>query len=292
MKGPVFLDPVWQRVWHWPAVANLVLGGTGAGFFLACLLVEGAGGPDAGAISPVVRLKWVGAVMVLTGFAAVALEAGRPSSARYLLGHLRTSWMSREVSLGLLFIGTAILDAVFARDILAFFGGLTASGFLLSQGMMVNRARAVAAWNLEIVPVHFVSSGLCLGCGMLLMGAAATGSPVAPQVLLVVLGLLVFNAMTWFAYVHFFADTRSGQATLVLRDLRSLLLTLGVGHLMPLGLIALLLGISGPDVRPLLQQGALGVAAAAILAGGVRQKSAIILQAYRLREVRGSRCAG
>jgi hypothetical protein len=200
--------------------------------------------------------------------------------------------MSREVLLGLLFVGTAVLDAVFARDILAIFGGITASGFLLSQGMMVNRARAVAAWNIEIVPVHFISSGLCLGCGILLMGAAAAGSPLAPQVLLLVLGFLIFNSMIWFGYVHFFADARSGQASLVLRDLRSLLLTLGVGHLVPLGLIAVLLGTFAADVRPVLLQGALGITAAAILAGGVWQKSAIILQAYRLREVRGSRCAG
>jgi len=200
--------------------------------------------------------------------------------------------MSREVLTGTLFTVAAVLDMLMSRALMEVLAGVAAAGFLLSQGMMVNRARAVAAWNLEVLPVHFFSSALCLGFGTLLTAAAATGVAAGPPVLLFGLAALLLNALIWFSYVHFFIESSPGQATLVLRHTRSMLQTLGMGHLLPLLLIMVLLGTPPDAVQSPLARVLLGIAGVTVLLGGVCQKAAVILQANRLREVRGSRCTG
>src|SRR5512146_640345 len=96
-----------QRRWGLPAVANFGLGGVGAGFYVAAAL---AARLDA---APALTLaSWLGPALVLAGFAAVAAEAGRPLRGARVLTRLASSWMSRELALGLLFAAAAGAELV------------------------------------------------------------------------------------------------------------------------------------------------------------------------------------
>jgi phenylacetyl-CoA:acceptor oxidoreductase 26-kDa subunit len=289
VKNLVFIDPVWQRVWHWPAVVNLIMGGTAGGFFLSCLIARTTNGPGAG-LPENLTLGLAAPLMVCLGFAAVAVEAGKPLSAKYLLHHLRTSWMSREVLVGFLFVLFAVLDAFFEDIFLKSIAAVTAAGLLVSQGMMVYRARAVTAWNRPILPLHFFSSGINLGFGLLLIWAAAVNFTLKPTSIAVGLGILAANLIVWYSYLFKADEVGFRQAARMLRSPGSLTVTVGFGHLIPLLLLIVLLAatfvVPGFQLVKILYL----LSGLAILAGGISQKAAIVLNAYMLREVRADDC--
>ncbi len=72
-----------QSVWGWPAVLNLTLGGTGAGFFylLSYFLAILNGGIPVGT-------GIVAAAFIALGFLALTLEMGGPFRGGYLLSHV------------------------------------------------------------------------------------------------------------------------------------------------------------------------------------------------------------
>src|SRR3972149_3283401 len=88
-----------QRLWGKPAVANFALGGLGAGLYLAAVVEVWLGAPGAVNVA-----SWLGPVLVLAGFVAVATEAGRPLRGPRVLTRLRTSWMSRAPGGGGVFL--------------------------------------------------------------------------------------------------------------------------------------------------------------------------------------------
>jgi hypothetical protein len=44
VKDVVLVQPVWHRVWQWPAVVNLITGGGAAGLYLMWLMAGAASG--------------------------------------------------------------------------------------------------------------------------------------------------------------------------------------------------------------------------------------------------------
>lgn len=289
MNPSVLIEPFWQNVWHWPAVMNLILGGTGCGFFLSCIIAQevsiGGDGSMQGVVSGL-----TGPFLVLLGFASVGVEAGRPSAAGYLLHHWRSSWMSREILIGIIFVLAAILDVFFRESLFRTVAGLAAGGVLLSQGYMVNRSRAVTVWNRSLTPLYFFTSGINLGFGLLLIWAAAFDSVLRSGSLVIGVIALILNLVIWYCETSLSNDTYLRRALQLLRRKSSQSIVMGVGHIFPgllmMGVLLLTADSSGGPVLRILYT----VAGLAILCGGIQQRFALILQAGMLREVRAGLC--
>lgn len=252
-----------QTVWGWPAVANFTLGGAGAGLYLLGLLLQALRG---GAMPAAVQ---VGApALAAAGLLTLAAEAGRPLRGLGLLRHLRRSWMSREALAAAVFIPLAALGWRLALPLLQAGAAVAAAAFLVSQGLMVYRARGVTAWNVPTMPWLFAASGLASGWGLLALLAAA--GALAPGRDLTWLGLAAgaLSLAAWLLYLAP-AEAEFRHATRTLRRAPCWL---------PYPLAALALAL--PGAAPLAAAGVLLLAAAAC------HKSGIILAAGYLRAIR------
>lgn len=157
--------PIRQHHWKWPAVLNFFLGGSSAGLFLHLFWSHIIlGNPSVDQITGILFV--VPALMAAIGLACLALEAGRPLRGIHLGRHLAQSWMSREALLGVMFITLTIFYALTLRPQLAVAAAVAALLFMLSQGFILSRCRAVAVWNSYAMPMLFFTSGIASGYGM------------------------------------------------------------------------------------------------------------------------------
>jgi DMSO reductase anchor subunit len=283
----VLIEPVRHQVWQWPAVVNFITGGSASGLFLMCLMADQVG--DAGFSSSLVKLT--APSLALLGFLAVGLEAGKPLSARYLLHHLQSSWMSREVLVGFVFVSFAVLDAFFSGNLFKVVAGFGAAGLLLCQGILVNRSRAVTAWNRNIVVLHFISSGMNLGFGILLILTPIVNIVIDNQTAWIGLLFLILNLLVWLHYMFLSRGDEFRKATVSLRRSKSVTFTVGFGHIVPALLLIKLLAAT-----PLLSNSSTCTvlclfSGISIVLGGIFQKSAILLQANLFREIRAELCS-
>ena len=240
-----------QVLWAWPAVLNFALGGLGAGWYVVAVLAAGFERSPA-----VTAASWAAPVLVLAGFAAVAGEAGRPLRGPRVLMRLRTSWMSRELLVGIAFVLLA-----------------------LAQGFIVRRARGVTAWDVPLMPLLFLLSALVSGAGAYLLVEGAAGRPPRPAQVGAVLALVVVAFVVWARYLAWTSEDSYTRAVAPLRQGRSVLVIDGAGHGLPL--LLGLLALAAPAVaHPLL-----GVAGALLIAGQVYAKARLILSAGRLRPI-------
>lgn len=259
-----------QTVWHWPAVVNFLLGGMAAGLFISSLI----GGMTGLAVN---RYGWLAPLLACLGFASLALEAGHPWRSIYLFRHLGRSWMSREALAGLFFIGLGLLNWVAPQPALAW--GTAAAGALLliSQGFMIYRARAVAAWNTPRLLVQFLTSGLAAGSALaLLLWPESAFLP------LFVLTWAALDLAAWLFYLYAPHDDAFQQAVRPLQRPRPLLFTIGLGRLLPL----ILLGgtaVFSPGTAITT------TAALLLILGSAAQKAGLILQAGSLRGIQMKR---
>ncbi|MCP4417270.1 MAG: 4Fe-4S dicluster domain-containing protein [Chloroflexi bacterium] len=259
-----------QTVWRRPAVVNFLFGSMAAGLFLSSLVVEMTGMTVRG-------FGWLAPLLACLGFASLALEAGHPWRSLHLFRHLGSSWMSREALAGAFFIGLGLLNWLVPRPLLAWGTAVAATLFLISQGFMVYRARAVAAWNTPRILVQFVFSGLAAGSSLALL--------ILPEVSF--LPLFVFawaflDMATWLFYLYAPNDEAFLKAIQPLQHPRSLLLTLGLGRLLPL----ILLGGTAVFTSSTLIT---TIAALLLILGSAAQKAAIIFQAGSLRGIQMKR---
>jgi len=220
----------------------------------------------------------VAPVLIGLGFLALTTEAGHPLRARYLLRYLRCSWMSRETLAGALFVLVAALDWLFPHPALWGLAAAAALGLVLSHGFIVYRVRGVTAWNVALVPFLFLSSGFSMGGGLVLL-AALGGSALGVGPVVVGLICVLLDLAVWLLFLHGARGPAFREATGSLRRPKSLLFTVGVGHLLPA--LSLLLLLVLPRAGPWRAFAAL--AGLAIIAGGVGQKASIILTAGYLR---------
>lgn len=265
------VPPRQQTVWRWPAVVNFLFGGMAAGFFLSSLIVEMTG--------LTVGFDWLAPLLACLGFASLALEAGHPWRSLHLFRHLGRSWMSREALAGAFFIGLGLIDWFAPQPVLAWATAVSATFFLVSQGYMVYRARAVTAWNTPRVPVQFVTSGLAAGSGLALL-LAPEGTFLLPFVLI----WAVLDMVAWLFYLYAPHDEAFQEAIQPLQHPGSLLLTTGLGRLLPV----ILLG--GTAVFSLNSSTLIiTIAALLLILGSTIQKAGLILQAGSLRGIQMKR---
>ncbi len=263
-----------QVLWGWPAVLNFALGGLGAGWYVVAVLAAGFERSLA-----VTAASWAAPVLVLVGFAAVAAEAGRPLRGPRVLMRLRTSWMSRELLIGIAFVLLVAADLAFPLRLHRAQASVAAVLLALAQGFIVRRARGVTAWDVPLMPLLFLLSALVSGAGAYLLVEVAAGRPPRSAQVGAVLALVVVAFVVWARYLTWTSEDSYTRAVAPLREGRSALVIDGAGHGLPL--LLGLLALAAPAVaHPLL-----GVAGALLIAGQVYAKARLILAAGRLRPI-------
>lgn len=262
-----------QRLWGRLAVANFFLGGAGAGGYAVAAILWGL------ERAPVFALaSTLGPLLMLSGFLCVAAEAGRPLRGFRVLSRVRSSWMSRELWAGGLFIAGAGADLFLpwvGFQIMALWAALL---LLLAQGSILSEARGVAAWDSPLMPFVFVTSGLATGAGFLGIVAAALGAESArftPSAA----GLLLLSGGGWIAYLAWPGDAAFREATRPLRERPANVGILGIGHALPL--LLLLAGFWFPQ----RSAGFLALSGVAMLIGALWAKAALVLRAGQLRPI-------
>ncbi len=263
-----------QALWGWPAVINFALGGLGAGWYVIAVLAAGF------ERSPgVTAASWAAPVLVLAGFAAVAAEAGRPLRGPRVLMRLRTSWMSRELLIGIAFVLLVAADLAFPLRLHRVQAMVAAILLALAQGFIVRRARGVTAWDVPIMPLLFLLSALLSGAGAYLLVEVGAGRPPLPALAGAVLALIVVTFIAWARYLVWTSEESFTRAVAPLREGRSALVTDGTGYGLPLllGLLAL--------AAPAVATPVFGLVGALLITGQVYAKARLILAAGRLRPI-------
>lgn len=206
-----------QNVWGFPAAGNFFLGGIGAGLYVVIFCLESAGVNTAIMLSPVL-LHILPSALVCTGFLVVALEAGRPARGPLMLLNPGSSWMSREVFAGIIFVVFSILNMVLRNEAFEYFTVSAAVLLLLSHGFVVYRARAVTAWNVPVLPLLFLASGCAGGAGLLLVIIALSNASISREVTFGCIAFLGLDLSAWTAYSWWNKDRHFRRATKVLRN--------------------------------------------------------------------------
>lgn len=275
MPRPVELIPARpQALWGWPAVLNFALGGLGAGVYVSA--VAGAGF----APSPAVTLaSWIGPALVLAGFAAVATEAGRPLRGPRVLTRVATSWMSRELLIGGVFVVFVAADMLFPLRLHRIQAAAVALLLVLAQGFIVRRARGVTAWDMPLIPLVFLASALVSGAGLYLLAEAASGRPPRAAVLVAVLALLASSLALWVRYLSWSPEPVFARAVECLTEGRASLLIARGGYLAPFALVALAAAL------PVIATPALVAAGALMIVSQFHAKARLILTAGSLRPI-------
>ncbi|MCL4475987.1 MAG: hypothetical protein M1508_07155 [Nitrospirae bacterium] len=153
---------------------------------------------------------------------------------------------------------------------------------MTSHGFAFYRARAVASWNAPLIPFLFLISSFTMGFGMVLLAAALNGLTFKLDSMVIGLTFVVLNLVTWLIYMNWYRDRAFKEATEVLHRTIPLILTVGIGHLLPsLLLLLLLIDSTGVKAQPII----LVLCGLAIVTGGVGQKADIILRANYLRGI-------
>jgi DMSO reductase anchor subunit len=268
----ILLPPVTQAVWGWPAVLNFALGGLGAGLYVMAALAATFGHSAALRVA-----AWLGPLLVLAGFVAVATEAGRPFRGARVLARVHTSWMSRELWLGAVFAlcaaGTLAVDGRGPRVIAA----ATAVAFTLAQGQILRHARGVAAWAVAPMPVVFLTSALVSGSGLLLLLEAWTARP-SDQWLGMVLVTLIVHVSVWSVFLNWSREPAFVQGVRPLHASGGLDSLVG-SYLLPSLVVALAVAV------PPLGRSLAAAAGLLMVAGQVAAKAALIRKAGQLRPI-------
>lgn len=263
-----------QALWGWPAVVNFVLGGLGAGWYLVAVLSAGLERAPG-----VTAASWAAPVLVLAGFAAVAAEAGRPLRGPRVLTRLRTSWMSRELLLGIAFVLLVAADLAFPLRLHRAQAMVAAALLALAQGFILRRARGVTAWDVPVMPLLFLLSALLSGAGAYLLVEGVAGRPPRPAVVGAVLMLIVAAFVGWTRYLAWAPEDAYRRAVAPLREGHAVLVIDGAGYGLPL--LLGLLALAAPAVAGPLT----GLAGALLVAGQVYAKARLVLTAGRLRPI-------
>jgi DMSO reductase anchor subunit len=263
-----------QALWGWPAVLNFALGGLGAGLYVVAVMAAGF------SRSPAVQVaSWLGPLLVLAGFLAVATEAGRPFRGPRVLTRVRTSWMSRELWLGGAFVLFVATDLAFPLRLHRGLAVLAAVALALAQGFIVRRARGVTAWDVPLMPVLFLLSALISGGGLwlgieVIAGRRPDGAPLVALLVLLAAGLA-----GWSRYLGWSDEAAFTQAVAPLAKGRPGRVIAGGGYTAPLLLIAL------AALLPALAPPALLIAGGLMAGVQVHVKAQLILAAGHFRPI-------
>lgn len=265
-------DP--QRLWGPPAVINFCLGGLGAGLYAASVLATRFSPSPAGFVA-----SWLAPILVLIGLTAVATEAGRPLRGIRVLARVRTSWMSRELWLGGIFILLVAADLLFPLELHRAQAAAAALLFALAQGFIVRRSRGVTAWDTPLIPLVFLFSALLSGGGLYLMIAVSLGRLPDAPVVMALAGLLAAGCLLWLGYLTWSREPAFVAAIRPLTDSRARLVIVAGGYGAPFVFVALAWALPAAAAPALYAAGAL------MVASQLYAKTRLILGAGQLRPI-------
>jgi DMSO reductase anchor subunit len=198
-----------------------VLSGAGLGLFALLALVQVAG--SASALAPTMHLAggMLALVLVAAGLLSSTLHLANPKNAWRAVTRVRTSWLSREGVLALLFFPVALgyLAAVYLglprawQTALGLAGVLLAWATLFSTGMIYACLKTIPQWNDRLVPAAYLANGHLSGALVLLALAAADQKATSAYVALVLIALAVTAAIKG-AYYRKFRPAGAGAHSL------------------------------------------------------------------------------
>jgi formate-dependent nitrite reductase membrane component NrfD len=272
-----------QRDWRWPAAANFIIGGIGVGLYFS-IFIKAFMTFDLVFLYKALSFGLIPPILIGIGFLFLAIEAGRPTRGFYLFLHPGQSWITRETFACSIFIPAALCDYFFPFPAFKLLAIISASGFLISQGFILYRARAIAAWNVPVIPLVFASSGLTSGYGLFLMLIAPdiTGSDQA--MLFFGLVCLIFNLSVWLIYLWISRSPGLFFVTSTLRQAFSLTLTIGIGQIIPLILLFFMIGQKNA-IAPLSLTLIICLCGIMLLIGNIGQKFGVIIFAGYFRTI-------
>lgn len=273
-----------HHVWYWPAVANFILGGMATGLYMVSLFMEILMG-EAFSTPDLLMFRLLSPLLLSLGFLTLTFEAGRPLRGYHLLRNLRTSWMSREMIAGGIFILSALLDWICPYMVLKILAATSALVLLISQGFIVYRSRAVTSWNVPLMPILFLTSGFALGAGLTLLLSVLSDLNLGLDFIATGLIILILDVAVWLTYLFRNHDSSFREATDFLRRPAALIRIIGIGHVLPILLLSPFLWEEVFDAGITSRKIILAFAGLTILAGGVRQKVYIVLWANYLRGI-------
>jgi len=191
-----------QTWWDYKAAMNFCLGGLASGLMLAiyALYLLNHAIPDT-----VLRGTYVaGAAVMGVGLVFVFLKIKRRLRALNVLLRPGSSWMTRETWCVAVLYPAILADLLWPHAALHGLVAAAAAGFLVSQAMILYRARGIPAWRAPPVPWMLGASGLLEGLGLMYLAAAVAHPDLGDRDALALGGiaaaLTLFNAGLWQAY--------------------------------------------------------------------------------------------
>jgi len=282
MKNIEVLTASPQGAWRWPAAANFILVGAGTGFYLFSFLVT-VFEDRPFAMSKHVSFGLLAPVLVAMGFLALATKDGHPSRGIYLFRNLRRAWLSRETFFFSVFVPVAILDWFIQNPVIRGLSIAAALALMVSQGAILYQIRAITGWNVMFIPALFISSGLASGGGVVLLIGGLTRSPLPLSTIIMAMAAISVNLAIWLLYLYWFRGAAFREAIEKLRRPYSLMITIGLGHILPLVLLFSLAGLGYSVAESPFP--AETVSGLAILSGVILQKKAIVLRASNMKAI-------
>ncbi|ABM62698.1 dimethyl sulfoxide reductase anchor subunit family protein [Halorhodospira halophila] len=189
----------------WSVVFFTVLSGTGYGFMALFALTDvfALGGPVGQ--QELLAAVAIAAVLITVGLMSSAGHLANPRNAWRSFARFRTSWLSREAVLAVLFypvalfyVGPYFLLGLEHNAVTVFFAGLTAVlalATVAATGMIYACVRAIREWSQGLTPVNYLLIGLGLGAAVLAAVRGFFGADPAPAAAMGV-GLLGGAAVT------------------------------------------------------------------------------------------------
>jgi formate-dependent nitrite reductase membrane component NrfD len=151
-------------------------------------------------------------------------------------------------------------------------------------------AHAIAAWNVPIIPLAFLSSGLVAGYGFFLILIASKALDSKQTIFVLGFIFLMFNLIIWLTYLWKSPTADFSTATKALRRVFFLTLMIGVSHIIPLLLLLfLLMQNQKMGAQPVYESLIMALSGVLLLIGNIGQKAGIIVAAgyFRGIELRG-----
>ena len=172
-------------------VGFTVLSGAGYGFIALFIIATmlGLGGPvHAGELKAAGVL---GFLLITVGLLLSTGHLANPRNAWRAFSRFRSSWLSREAVLALLFypvaglyvLGLLLGDGLTHGPLTGLFGVLTimlALGTVLATGMIYACLPTIRAWNSSLTPINYLLMGLALGSVLLVVVRGANGADLVP----------------------------------------------------------------------------------------------------------------
>jgi formate-dependent nitrite reductase membrane component NrfD len=198
---------------------------------------------------------------------------------------LQSAWISRETLAFAFFVPAVVFDQLLPHPVFKTWAALSALAFMIIQGFIVSSSRAVPTWNVSIMPLFFLSSGLVSGSGIVLLLAASGRLSIGGNFVLISLIFTIINLLIWIFYLRWSIAADFQSETEALRRPFMIFIVIILGHAFPILIlllfqIRLFIGIGQTIPGTFAMTSGL-----AIITGITAQKAGIVLLSGYIRKI-------